>query len=255
MKQLGKSSKFEYTVEPFTEDFTGVLAWQELGKRILAAAGMHADSHGFGMKQLMPQNMAWVLSRMTISMNEMPKVNEKYAVDTWIRNIYRTFTDRCFAILRPDNTAYGYAYTTWALINMETRMPVNLENLPDGGFAKWIDDEKICQVSDNSRIRVKESEPSRVITAYYSDIDINCHVNSIRYIEHMLDLFPQEQYTGHPLANLEIAYHGEALYGDSLALYKQCVSPGVWDVEVRMQPREDETGREKKICSCRMTFK
>ena len=172
MKQLGKSSKFEYTVEPFTEDFTGVLAWQELGKRILAAAGMHADSHGFGMKQLMPQNMAWVLSRMTISMNEMPKVNEKYAVDTWIRNIYRTFTDRCFAILRPDNTAYGYAYTTWALINMETRMPVNLENLPDGGFAKWIDDEKICQVSDNSRIRVKESEPSRVITAYYSDIDI-----------------------------------------------------------------------------------
>ena len=68
-------------------------------------------------------------------------------------------------------------------------MPVNLENLPDGGFAKWIDDEKICQVSDNSRIRVKESEPSRVITAYYSDIDINRHVNSIRYIEHMLDLF------------------------------------------------------------------
>ena len=62
MKQLGKSSKFEYTVEPFTEDFTGALAWQELGKRILAAAGMHADSHGFGMKQLMPQNMAWVLS-------------------------------------------------------------------------------------------------------------------------------------------------------------------------------------------------
>ena len=118
MKQLGKSSKFEYTVEPFTEDFTGALAWQELGKRILAAAGMHADSHGFGMKQLMPQNMAWALSRMSISMNEMPKVNEKYAVDTWIRNIYRTFTDRCFAILRPDNTAYGYAYTTWALINM-----------------------------------------------------------------------------------------------------------------------------------------
>lgn len=255
MEALGKSSRFEYAVEPFTEDFTGVLAWQELGKRILATAGMHADSHGFGMKQLMPQNMAWVLSRMIISMKEMPKVNEQYAIETWIRNIYRTFTDRCFAILRPDNSVYGYAYTTWALINMETRMPVNLETLPDGGFAKWVDAEKACDVSEASRIRVKGVESERTITAYYSDIDINRHFNSIRYIEHMLDLFPQEQFTSRRLANLEIAYHGEAHFGDNLAFYKECVSENVYDVEVRLLPKEDVGGKEKKICSCRMTFK
>ncbi len=254
MDTQGKSSRFEYVVEPFTEDFTGVLAWQELGKRILATAGMHADSHGFGMKQLMPQKQAWVLSRMIISMNEMPKVNEHYAIETWIRNVYRTFTDRCFAILRPDNTAYGYAYTTWALINSENRMPVNLETLPDGGFAKLADAEKACEVGDFSRIRVAAEEPQRVITAYYSDIDVNRHFNSIRYIEHILDLFPQEVYSTRRVSGLEIAYHGEAHFGDRLALYKERGSGDTYNVEVRLQPEGGE-GKEKKVCSCRITFK
>ncbi len=254
METPDKSSRFDYIVEPFTEDFTGVLAWQELGKRILATAGMHADSHGFGMKQLMPQKQAWVLSRMIISMDEMPKVNERYEIETWIRNVYRTFTDRCFSILCPDNTAYGYAYTTWALINSETRMPVNLETLPGGGFAKWADAEKACEVEDFSRIRVTAEEPQRVITAYYSDIDINRHFNSIRYIEHILDLFPQEVYSTRRVSGLEIAYHGEAHFGDRLAFYKERVSENIYNVEVRLQPGDGE-GREKKVCSCRITFK
>lgn len=254
MGTMEKSGRYEFAVEPFTEDFTGVLAWQELGKRILATAGTHADSRGFGMRQLMPQKRAWVLSRMIISMDEMPGVNEHYAIETWIRNVYRTFTDRCFAILRPDNTACGYAYTTWALINTQTRMPINLETLPGGGITGWVDAEKPCKVEDFSRIRVTSEKPQRIITAYYSDIDINGHFNSIRYIEHILDLFPQEVYSTRRVSCMEIAYHGEAHFGDRLALYKECVSENIYNVEVRLQP-ESEERKEKKVCSCRVTFK
>lgn len=250
-----KSSKFGYVVEPFMEDFTGKLAWHELGNRILAAAGKHADSHGFGMKQLLQQNLAWVLSRMNVEMQEMPKVNEHYYIETWIRSIYRTFTDRCFAITRPDSSVLGYAYTTWALINTETRMPVNLENLPGGGFSEWVDAEKKCDVAPFSRIRVKSCEPERVVTAYYNDIDINQHVNSIRYIEHILDLFSIEELSERSIAGVEIAYHGEAHYGDRLAFFRQGISENVYDVDVQIISDEAGVAAYKKACSCRVTFK
>lgn len=255
MSMLEKSSKFEYTVEPFMEDFTGKLAWTELGKRILATAGMHADSHGFGMKQLLPHNMAWVLSRMTVEMSDMPKVNEKYCVETWIHSIYRTFTDRCFAVMRPDSSVFGYAYTTWALIDTESRMPVNLENLPDGGFSEWVDAEKECTVSPFSRIRTKKEEPERIVTARYSDIDINQHVNSIRYIEHILDLFSLQELRERSIAGLEIAYHGEARYGDRLALYRDKAGNDTYDVEMHIMPGETGDGRGRKACSCRIKFR
>lgn len=252
MERLEKASKFRYVVEPFMEDFKGGLAWNELGNRLLAAAGMHADSHGFGMRQLLPQHQAWVLSRMIIRMDEMPRVGEEYYVETWIRSIYRTFTDRCFAVLRPDGTAYGYAYTTWALINTETRMPVNLENLPDGGFQEWVDAEKPCDAGEFSRIRVKAATPERMITAHYSDIDINRHVNSIRYISHVLDLFTQDYHQNHRIASIEMAYSGEAHCDDRLALYMQPAGDGTFDVETRIQA---DDGKEKKACASRITFK
>jgi medium-chain acyl-[acyl-carrier-protein] hydrolase len=254
-ENVEKSSRFAYTVEPFTEDFTGMLAWSELGKRILAAAGMHADSHGFGMKQLLPRNMAWVLSRMNVEMQEMPKKGEQYLVETWVHSIYRTFTDRCFAILRPDGTAFGYAYTTWALINTETRMPTNLENLPNGGFSSFVDAEKVCNTSAFSRIRVNAVEPANIVTALYSDIDINMHVNSIRYVEHIFDLFPMDFFKEHRVWGLEIAYHGEAHYGERLALYKQPAADGICDVDVRVLPGNDDAAKERRACSCRVKYK
>ena len=176
--------------------------------------------------------------------------------------IYRTFTDRCFAILRPDGTPYGYAYTVWALLNAETRQPVNLEHLPGGGFGDLVDGEKKCGVAPFSRIRVRETTPARTIKVQYSDIDINNHVNSIRYIEHMLDLFPEEMYATHEVKRIEVAYHEEAYADETLNLYKQPVGEDTFDIEIRKiaAPEAGETmpvpaGREQRVCASRVTFK
>ena len=39
-----------------------------------------------------------------------------------------------------------------------------------------------------------ETNPIAEYQTKYSDIDVNGHVNSIKYIEHILDLFPLEQF-------------------------------------------------------------
>lgn len=245
-----KVARFEYTVEPFQEDCTGHLSWLELGNKLLAVAGHHADDRGYGMKQLLPEHRAWVISRMAIEVGELPKVGDSFVLETWIRKVYYTFTDRCFAISKPDGTPLGYAFTIWALIDTETRTPVNLMHIYDGKITDWVDAEKKCDVAPFSHIRVKTPEPEREIMACFSDIDINNHVNSIKYVQHVLDVFPKSMFEARRVRRVEMAYHGEAHYGESLLFYKQQNSPLEYDIDVRVPDGDGE----RKVCSCRVNF-
>ena len=110
-----------------------------------------------------------------------------------MENVYRLFTDRNFAIIDKEGKKIGYARSVWAMISMNTRKPADLLALHSGSIVDYVCDEP-CPIEKPSRIKVASKEPVAALVAKYSDIDINGHVNSIRYIEHILDLFPIEMY-------------------------------------------------------------
>ena len=56
---------------------------------------------------------------------------------------------------------------------------------------------------------------------HYSDVDINGHINSVKYIEHILDLFPREQFEHHRIRRFDIAYKAESYMGDTLSFVCQ----------------------------------
>jgi acyl-ACP thioesterase len=61
----------------------------------------------------------------------------------------------------------------------------------------------------------------RTIDTYYNDVDINGHINSVKYIEHVLDLWPLDWYRNHAVKRFEIAYVAEAHAGDQLSFYME----------------------------------
>lgn len=132
---MKNSSQYSYTVEPFSEDYCGNLAWGTLGNLILRCASMHAGEHGFGYPQMIALHHAWVLSRLVIEMDALPRTDEVFSIETWVDRLYRQFTDRHFTIARPDGTAYGHATSIWALIDTASRQPADLTQLPNGGFS------------------------------------------------------------------------------------------------------------------------
>ena len=67
------------------------------------------------------------------------------------------------------------------------------------------------------------SEEAEFITefiAHYSDIDVNGHINSVKYIDHMMDIFPLEWYSEHTIHRFEVAYVAEAHCGDRIRVYR-----------------------------------
>lgn len=217
---MEKSSTYHYTVEPFSEDYQGNLSWGNLGNLILRCASLHAGEHGFGYRQMIEMHHAWVLSRLVIEMEALPRTGEDFAIVTWVDRVYRQFTDRHFSILRPDGTAYGHATSIWSLIDTATRLPADLTRLPDGGFTRVLIPERPAPIAPMGRMRLKNPELAEQHTAAYTDLDINGHVNSIRYIELLLNQYSTRQMESHAPQRIEMAYCQEAYCGDRLDIYR-----------------------------------
>ena len=107
-----------------------------LGNHLLNAADKHASQRGFGMDRLLPIHKTWVLSRLTIEMQSMPRENEQFQVETWVESAMRYCTNRNFRILSGD-TIDGYGRSIWAMIDTENRQPQDILAINEGAIQHW----------------------------------------------------------------------------------------------------------------------
>ncbi|UPS45487.1 thioesterase [Prevotella sp. E15-22] len=219
---MEKVGKYQFLAEPFHCDFSGRLFMGHLGNHLLNAADFHSTDRGFGMKYLMTIKRSWVLSRLAIEVNEMPEQYTKFNVETWVENAMRFFTQRNFAVTDDNGKVYGYGRSVWAMIDTDSRQPCDILSIKDGAINEWIEAEKPCPIDKGGRVKMSDNaEFVHAIDTYYNDVDINGHINSVKYIEHVLDLWSIDWYKAHRIQRFEIAYVAESHAGDKLSFYRE----------------------------------
>ena len=232
-----KIGTYQFVAEPFHVDFTGRLTMGVLGNHLLNCAGFHASERGFGIAEINENHYTWVLSRLAIELEDMPRQYEDFSINTWIENVYRLFTDRNFELVNKDGKTIGYARSVWAMISMETRKPADLISLHGNNLEQYVSDRE-CPIDKPGRIKVSVDAPVEEYQTRYSDIDINGHVNSIKYIEHILDLFPMDTFKEKQVKRFEMAYVAESYYGDVLSFYLEEKNENEYDIEVKKNNQE-----------------
>ena len=240
--------------EPFHCDFAHSLFMGHLGNQLLNAADFHSTDRGFGMSYLNTIQKTWVLSRLAIEMQQMPRQYERFFVETWVESAMRYFTNRNFRVVgigsdgNPDESkVYGYGRSVWAMIDTESRQPTDILAIHDGAINEWIVKDKPCPIAKGGRVKMgADAELVRTIDTYYNDVDVNGHINSVKYIEHVLDLWDLEWYRQHQIRRFEIAYVAESHQGDRLSFYQEQGSEG--DINVRIcKDGEVEVVRSKVV--------
>ena len=238
---MNKIGKYPFMAEPFHCDFSGRLFMGHLGNHMLNAADFHSTDRGFGMKYLNTLHKTWVLSRLAIEVSEMPPMYTRFNVETWVESAMRYFTNRNFRVVDSDtpDKVYGYGRSIWAMIDTETRQPTDILAINDGAINEWIDAAYPCPIERGGRVKMSaNAEFVRSINTLYNDIDINGHINSVKYIEHVLDLWPLSWYKDHRLKRFEIAYVAEGHQGDRLSLYREQTADNEFCVRIC---RDEET--------------
>lgn len=251
---MNKVGCYEFLAEPFHCDFSGRLFMGHMGNHMLNAADFHSTDRGFGMKYLLTINRSWVLSRLAIEMEEMPPMYTKFNVETWVESAMRYFTSRNFAVVGEEGKVYGYGRSIWAMIDTETRQPTDIFAIDNGAINNWIVNDKPCPIDKGGRVKMSDgAELVRTIDTYYNDVDINGHINSVKYIEHVLDLWGLDWYREHSIRRFEIAYVAEAHQGDSLSFYQEKV--GELDYNIRIVKTAPNGADQVEVCRSRVVFR
>lgn len=101
---------------------------------------------------------------------------------------------------------------------METRRPTLLDM---EALGRYVEEGRPCPIERPGKIMPAESRAEGVPYAIkYSDLDINGHFNSVKYIEHLLDLFDIDRFRTREIGRLEVAYLSEGKQGMPLTLHK-----------------------------------
>lgn len=205
----------------------GLMPITLIASRAIEVATEHANALGIGYATLITKGMGWVLSRVSIEMTRFPGINEEYTFATWIESYNRYFSERNFRISGRNGETLGYIRSVWAAMSYETRTLADLNTIGEEAFPTA---DVPCPIDKTLRPGIIP-EDCRVeeYTFRYCDLDFNRHVNTVRYIELVLDYWPLEHFEKVQPFRFDILFHQECHYGET--------------VKVRIAP-EDESLRQ-----------
>lgn len=189
-----------------------------LVERLIEVATLAANTWGVGYATLIEHNEGWVLSRLTTEMKRYPRVNEHYSISTWIDGVNSHYSQRCFEICGEQGQVIGYARSIWMIINFADRRAADLSAI--GSMTSKVLS-KPCPIAQQSRVRISQPTQECSYTFKYCDCDVNRHVNTVRYVELLLNQLPLEQYEQSQLSRLELTFMRESRYGDEVKVQVQ----------------------------------
>lgn len=197
--------------------------------RIIDIATHHANAWGVGYAHLIKSHQAWVLSRVTVEMKRWPCVNEDYTVITWIEDYNNHFSQRVFEVQDQDGESIGYARTIWMVIDLDRRTGVDIAGL---SYIRENVHDRPCPIEAQSRLR-PIADGRQVEHAFgYVECDLNQHVNTVRYLELIMNQFDLSYYDKNTLRRLEMAFVKETRYGERATLRIVEQAPDDWRVNI-----------------------
>ncbi len=185
-------------------------------ERVIEVATKHANALGIGYDALIKKNIGWVLSRLSIEMQRFPEINDRYSLTTWIESYNRHFSERNFVMTAPAGDVYGYIRTVWVAMDFTTRTASDLAVALQVPFPTA---DLPCPIAKTPRIPPLPSDAeSDTYTFRYRDLDFNRHVNTVRYLDLILNHWPLEHFDTMKPARFDIMFHRECHYADTVQL-------------------------------------
>jgi len=213
-----KEFSYIFKIAPSNVDFQGKLTLASLIEFLMEAAGRHADGNGFGIRQLNEFNASWVVLQLGMEINYYPAQYDEIKISTWIEKIQPIKTIRNFCIENTQGELIASATSEWIMMDLTQRKPKDLLSLE--GFQKFATG-KDSPAGKLEKLPLVKGELVDKITVKYGDIDLNGHVNSIRYIQWLCNCFDLSDYLEKQIERFDIHYISELHENDNIKIFRE----------------------------------
>ena len=228
MSDCEKSLRTETVLKNYETDFRREIKPSAILALFQEIAAAHAGLIGMGDGELRAQDMHWVLSKIFVKIERRPVCGEKLAVVTWPHAPNKAIFERSFCVEGEGGERLISAFSRWCILNGKgrivpaSRVPCKLESF----FEEHAADADGGEWEGCARIA-----PAFSVKVAYSEIDLNRHVNNVKYADHLFDCFSLRELEGYSLRDFQIHYVRQSVERDVLDFYRQEVTPGEFSVE------------------------
>ena len=207
---------YKFSIKSYDSDQNGKLTLQSLFHFLQECAWDNARVNDFGFEHLEKENAFWILSKILIEMDEYPEWKDNIEIKTWPKGVDGLFAIRDFQIFR-NGDIIGRATSYWLILDADSKRPKRLDdfNFIHENFFKEVAVEKSL-----SKITFKgDLQKLGKRKVYYSDLDVNKHVNNAIYVRWILDsFFSSGELDNKNISEFEINFLSELVLNDEFTV-------------------------------------
>ena len=226
-----------YQIRSYEVDCRNRLSILAMVNFMQEAAGRHAAALGVSIHQLMSENFTWLLSRLKLKIASYPGWNDRIQVSTWPSGAQQLFALRDFAITDGNDRIIAAAASAWLVIDLQKRRPVRIA--PFVERLKPVEGSHILPDRLNKLPVLSRHDHERTFFARYSDLDINQHVNNVRFVEWVIEGVPPAVLKTSVPTEIEVNFLAEAFYEDQIHS-ACCMDPSTSEMLHRLTRRQDD---------------
>lgn len=197
----------ELNISTYSVDADGNIRVPMLCYYMQDIASEHADELEIGFHHLMQHNWIWVLTALRLKVIQYPQWNTRLNLSTWPTHKERFYYYRDFQFTNHEGENLAIGSTQWIVIDLNTRRPIRSE-LP---FEHAFDYGEPVFEDKFKKIKLPDIEAdNQSYQVHYLDLDINKHVNNVRYVEWIIQSLSSEYLERNQLNELQIYFLNEA---------------------------------------------
>jgi len=173
-------------------------------------AGNHAQKLHFDITDLREKKMTWVLHRLVVKIDRFPQWRETIIIKTWPSSGDGLRAYRDFQIFDAEENIIGQSLSYWLIMNIENRRPVRIPKTILQMAPKGID--HVLPILNSNYSEIGNPDSEQTYNVRKTDLDLNNHVNNVRYIEWALSCLPENSKANY----VDIKFMAESVLGDSV---------------------------------------
>lgn len=206
----------QVSIKPKDADFRCAVKISSLINYYIEAAWLHAEALDVGFSNLNAVGLGWVLARLKLKLYQLSEWPGKLTLETWPKGMNRMQYIRDAQLFDAQGSPIAEITSLWMVIDTRTKRPKLYHE----------DDPRLYAQTEKHAIQ--ESVPPLNFTGeptsftpfnvHYSDVDMNRHLTTVRYIDFMFDTYDQQFIAENQPGEITVNFLREIPFGAHLEM-------------------------------------
>ncbi|MEE4176808.1 MAG: acyl-ACP thioesterase domain-containing protein [Bacteroides sp.] len=175
---------------------------------------MQSEERKVGLNYYQKNNVGWMLHKWDITIQRNPVFGQQILVRTLPVSMVGFMGFRKFWVFDSSGKTMITAKSAWIFVNTLYKRPIRVSEEMKRAYRTVTQPEEKLEIPDVPALQ--KADFSREFFVRQADIDINQHVNNVRYLDWALEALPPEMKMDHQIENIGIVFKKETTYGQMI---------------------------------------